>query len=642
MFGKKKNQLSAEAIENIEKIKSFDYEKEIDNQQEFSELYNKYRKQFCELKEDLYSIYKVSNQIEGTVDNLVDASDSVKNATEFIAKGAAAQAVEVQECSDIAVLFSGRMSDMERMSAHLIDMAVEMGQENANSKEVIASLVENQKKNEEVIAKITAEIRVVLEKTKKINDVTQVLYGIASQTNLLALNASIEAARAGENGRGFSVVADEVRALSEDSRSASSGIDQQIQDISKELDDLKRILDDAETTFANQNEAVEKVTDTMELINSTVDQFVDRQHKFNDEIVSLAAQKERMMESIDRIAKVVEQFSATTEEVASLSMTQDNTAAILTRIAAQLISRIESINADTSQIKTDFVPSPRKKIGFMWDVDGQFWDSTAREAAKTAKIYDYEIEICAPVNRSVKMMTDFLTKAVEEHFDGLVVSYVNNPEVHELVQKAAKQGTKVVFLQGVIPDVDYAAYIGTGTKECGAKAAEAAINIIGKENAAVAVGMWCDIKAENIEQRAEGFVDRIQKTSNIRAVRFDINSVPEKHEVDVALTKVLKENPDIKVIFATNSGWGFAMAEYLESHPGAFELVVTDFSSTTDKYLRKGLITSAIAQRQFLWGSMPVDILNSVFEGGKGVKQFKDTGTYEISMNNIEIFASRL
>ena len=251
-------------------------------------IFHNYKAYFTQFKEEFDNVKNISSQLEGIIEGIVETSSSVRTSAEYIAQGSQSQAEDVGHCMEVADNLANKMNSMDNKSKELIQLALDMGDDNASGKEAILNLTKNQEKNQEVIKSITEEIYILLDKTRKINEVTQVLYTIASQTNLLALNASIEAARAGEAGKGFAVVADEVRKLSEESRQASEHINDSISDITKELDNLKETIDTSGATFEGQTRAVEKVTETMEDVSASVDQFIDRQKEFNKDVEEIS------------------------------------------------------------------------------------------------------------------------------------------------------------------------------------------------------------------------------------------------------------------------------------------------------------------------------------------------------------------
>lgn len=155
----------------------------------------------------------------------------------------------------------------------------------------------------------------------------------------------------------------------------------------------------------------------------------------------------------------------------------------------------------------------------------------------------------------------------------------------------------------------------------------------------MAAGRWTDVKLDTIEKRANGFAERIRKAQNVKLCEFDTISAPGQQQIDDLIEKLLKQEPDIDLFYASDFEWGMHYADYLERHPGRFKLVVVDFADETAAYIRKGIINCAIAQRQALWGSMPIEILSDSFAGKKGREEFIDTGTYEINKSNIDIFA---
>ena len=109
------------------------------------------------------------------------------------------------------------------------------------------------------------------ESTKNTDEILGLIKGIASQTNLLGLNASIEAARAGEMGRGFSVVAEEIRKLSNSSNESISRIDSIIKNISMSVTDVNSNVEKANEVYAKQSRAIEEINTAISELKGIAD-----------------------------------------------------------------------------------------------------------------------------------------------------------------------------------------------------------------------------------------------------------------------------------------------------------------------------------------------------------------------------------
>lgn len=605
------------------------------------QLYNNYREFFQNFCSSFDDIRQISDQFDGMINSMVESSENVRVAAQFIAEGAQSQTEEITNCQNVTDIIADKINNMGEKSQMLIESARNMGQVSSNGKYAIENLSEQQQENYKVTNSLTNEIYALLDKTKKINDITKILYEISSQTNLLALNATIEAARAGEAGRGFAVVAEEVRKLSERSREASETINNNITDITSQLDQLRKVIDSSKETFDNQERAVREVIKAFEQINAYVDQFIENQEIFYKDVQSLSNEKQRLIDSFCSIASVIQESSATTEEVASLTIGQNNTANIVYKMAKNLYSKVMNICNSTDIIQINRNVVEKKKIAIIYDVDVPFWYPTTREAKQAAKAFSFDVEFFAPKTREhgVDEMKTALRSFIDRSFDAIIISPLEDREIQKLLQEANTKGIKIIFINSALEDVHYETLIETNGYELGKNAANTARKLVGNQGEIIAYD-WYDVKIKSIQNRYQGFVDELENNSSIKVHKLNVSSTPSESDFEKIIA-LKKKNPDIKLIYTTDITWGTALADYIKGRNIDLDVLTVDFSKEIAEHIKAGYIKSAIAQRSFSWGSKALELLVDVFNN-KPVIRYIDTGTYEVNANNISIYEKRI
>nr|WP_281419308.1 methyl-accepting chemotaxis protein [Marinobacterium ramblicola] len=138
--------------------------------------------------------------------------------------------------------------------------------------------------------------------SQTINEMSAVIQGIADQTNLLSLNAAIEAARAGESGRGFSVVADEVRRLAKHSQESAA-------EIGRTIEDIQTHILSAGEQMAGLSSMAELSVHSSEGVRSLLDSVRDLTERLTEQVVQVAVSTEQQSQAVAEIATLADQVS---------------------------------------------------------------------------------------------------------------------------------------------------------------------------------------------------------------------------------------------------------------------------------------------------------------------------------------------
>jgi methyl-accepting chemotaxis protein len=166
-------------------------------------------------------------------------------------------------------------------------------------------------------SEIAVAIQSLADKSEQIGGIVETITGIAGQTNLLALNAAIEAARAGEQGRGFAVVADEVRKLAEESQRAATTIAELIAEIQHET---SRTVDAAQTGARKAEQSSQTVAEAQEAfrqIGAAVQDMRERIGQIAESTSAVATVAEESSAATEQVSASAEQTSASTQQIAA-------------------------------------------------------------------------------------------------------------------------------------------------------------------------------------------------------------------------------------------------------------------------------------------------------------------------------------
>jgi methyl-accepting chemotaxis protein len=289
---------------------------------EIGVLSSSFNKMSMNLKELIGTITQASSQIGS-------ASEELSATAEQISKGMQTQTGQTSQIASAMEEMSATVLEVAKNSQTAASSAGEASLTAKKGGEVVARTVEGMKKIAATVQESARTIGELGKSSDQIGEIIAVIDDIADQTNLLALNAAIEAARAGEQGRGFAVVADEVRKLAERTTKATKEIAQMINNIQKETVGAVSAM---EAGTKEVSEGVELSRQAGESLNM----IVDAVQKVNDMIRQIATASEQQSAAAEQISKSIEEIASVTKDTASGSHQTSTASQELSRMATEL------------------------------------------------------------------------------------------------------------------------------------------------------------------------------------------------------------------------------------------------------------------------------------------------------------------
>lgn len=300
---------------------------------------------------------QAANEISATIQEVAQAAGQSATTSQEMAKGSEQQARTASEAAEAMERLSSAVTivqdggertkraaeqadDGMRQAARAVEEVARSSQQMAQTAQQAADVanagsmavtqtVDSMQRIKEQVAASTEKVRELDQKGQEIGAIVETIDQIAEQTNLLALNAAIEAARAGEHGRGFAVVADEVRKLAERATGATKEIGTLIASVRKDVDDVVQAMQQSSSEVADGAQKSKEAGESLE------------------QILAAAA---KVAEEVEGVSAIAEQMSASVEEVLAMVATVRQVADEQEKAVAEMAAGSSQVSASITTV----------------------------------------------------------------------------------------------------------------------------------------------------------------------------------------------------------------------------------------------------------------------------------------------------
>lgn len=303
------------------------------------------------LKSDADTLAASSQQLSSSAEEQLKISESITKTIVNISAGAEQNIDHITEISAVIQEISAGAEEISASASHVNSVTQDAVGDANQGMQLIHKLVVQNNTIEKSMSDITQVSGSLVKGSDNIQEIVTTIRSIAGQTNLLALNAAIEAARAGEAGRGFSVVAEEVRKLAEQSAVATNHIEDIISKMTTDIQFAVDVVTKANVEVVAGKTATEETQRGFEAISNKLTQVKNGIEQISRAVEETAHGMQSVVNNVQNIGTAVEETSVSTQTVAASAEEQSASLHEVNLNAESLATMATDLNEITAKFK---------------------------------------------------------------------------------------------------------------------------------------------------------------------------------------------------------------------------------------------------------------------------------------------------
>ncbi len=323
---------------------------------EIAQLLNSFRAQIgntlSKIKVSVADVYSESEVLANISSEMSSSSQSVSALIQEVSRNSVNQTAEIIHINDAFTDFGreiqGVANLIELSSKKTYDISIKS---RMRSKD-IGYLIDSIRELNMRVEAVTKKVQGLGANINKVNEITSFINSIADQTNLLALNAAIEAARAGEAGRGFSIVADEIRKLAEQSKISSENINELIMEIYQESGTVVTDTEGVNRSMFEQIGVINGIAEIFEEIVNEMEELLPQMQAVHKSANEINSKKVVILNNLHTTSGAAQEISSSSDEIASLSEELSGSTEEVACTAGKLSDMMNDVAENINKFKT--------------------------------------------------------------------------------------------------------------------------------------------------------------------------------------------------------------------------------------------------------------------------------------------------